>query len=108
MLPTGLSKGHVQRYLTTGCVHQYHVLLSTAFPQVVFTDHSLFGFADAVSIVMNRLLECVLADVQHVSHTNMCQHHTMSLRASCDAHKPGKICFGDAACSDSTRVASNS
>jgi hypothetical protein len=45
------------------------LLCCLCLSQVVFTDHSLFGFADAVSIVMNRLLECVLADVQHVSHT---------------------------------------
>ncbi|KAJ9530078.1 hypothetical protein QJQ45_023357 [Haematococcus lacustris] len=41
--------------------------------KVVFTDHSLFGFADAASILMNKLLKCVLADINHavcVSHTS--------------------------------------
>ena len=42
-------------------------------PQVVFTDHSLFGFADAASILTNKVLKFVLADIQHaicVSHTS--------------------------------------
>jgi glycosyltransferase involved in cell wall biosynthesis len=40
---------------------------------VVFTDHSLFGFADAASIATNKLLKWTLADVQAiicVSHTS--------------------------------------
>jgi phosphatidylinositol glycan class A protein len=40
--------------------------------QVVFTDHSLFGFADAASIATNKLIKAVLADVQHV----ICVSHT--------------------------------
>jgi Glycosyltransferase Family 4 len=39
---------------------------------VVFTDHSLFGFADAASILTNKLLKGVLADVQAV----ICVSHT--------------------------------
>ncbi|CAD7695753.1 unnamed protein product [Ostreobium quekettii] len=41
--------------------------------KVVFTDHSLFGFADASSILMNKVLKFILADVHHticVSHTS--------------------------------------
>lgn len=40
---------------------------------VVFTDHSLFGFADASSILVNKVLKYTLADVHHcicVSHTS--------------------------------------
>eukprot|EP00897_Mesotaenium_endlicherianum_P005684 jgi/Mesen1/5143/ME000255S04118 len=40
---------------------------------VVFTDHSLYGFSDAASIHMNKVLKFTLADVQHaicVSHTS--------------------------------------
>jgi len=39
----------------------------------VFTDHSLFGFADVSSILINKLLKFVLSDVQRticVSHTS--------------------------------------
>lgn len=48
----------------------------------VFTDHSLFGFSDAASIMANKLLKFSLSDVQHVvcvSHT--CKENT-TLRAS--------------------------
>lgn len=40
--------------------------------RTVFTDHSLFGFADATSILTNKLLKFSLSDVDHsicVSHT---------------------------------------
>jgi len=40
--------------------------------KAVFTDHSLFGFADASSIVTNKVLKFSLAGVNHtvcVSHT---------------------------------------
>ncbi len=38
----------------------------------MFTDHSLFGFADAASIATNKLLKAVLADV----HAVVCVSHT--------------------------------
>ena len=40
--------------------------------KAVFTDHSLFGFADGSSIITNKLLEIVLTDIDHaicVSYT---------------------------------------
>ena len=52
--------------------------------RTVFTDHSLFGFADAASIMTNKLLKFTLSDVDHVicvSHT--CKENTV-LRASLD------------------------
>ncbi|KAF2265140.1 phosphatidylinositol:UDP-GlcNAc transferase PIG-A [Lojkania enalia] len=52
--------------------------------RAVFTDHSLFGFADAGSILTNKLLKFALSDVDHVicvSHT--CKENTV-LRASLD------------------------
>ena len=42
--------------------------------KAVFTDHSLFGFADASSILTNKLLKFSLADSSHaicVSHTRL-------------------------------------
>lgn len=39
---------------------------------MVFTDHSLFGFADLSAIVTNKLIEITLSTVNHcicVSHT---------------------------------------
>ncbi len=38
----------------------------------VFTDHSLFGFAEASSIVTNKFLEIILTDIDHV----ICVSHT--------------------------------
>ncbi|CAK7273722.1 Phosphatidylinositol N-acetylglucosaminyltransferase GPI3 subunit [Sporothrix epigloea] len=52
--------------------------------RTVYTDHSLFGFADATSILANKLLKFGLSDVDHVicvSHT--CKENTV-LRASLD------------------------
>ena len=37
-----------------------------------FTDHSLFGFADASSIHMNKVLKWGLSDISHV----ICVSHT--------------------------------
>ena len=34
--------------------------------KTVFTDHSLFGFADGSSIVTNKFLEVILTDIDHV------------------------------------------
>lgn len=50
--------------------------------KTVFTDHSLFGFADVSSILGNKVLKFALSDVGHaicVSHT--CKENTV-LRAS--------------------------
>lgn len=52
--------------------------------RTVFTDHSLFGFANFTSIVGNKLLKFTLSDVNHVicvSHT--CKENTV-LRGSLD------------------------
>lgn len=43
-----------------------------AWPQTVFTDHSLFGFGDASSIWTNKLLKYGLMDSSHV----ICVSHT--------------------------------
>ncbi|XP_022103776.1 phosphatidylinositol N-acetylglucosaminyltransferase subunit A-like isoform X2 [Acanthaster planci] len=40
--------------------------------KTVFTDHSLFGFADISSILTNKLLSFTLADINHV----VCVSHT--------------------------------
>jgi phosphatidylinositol glycan class A protein len=45
--------------------------------RTVFTDHSLFGFADAGSILTNKLLKFTLSDVDHV----ICVSHTWYDRA---------------------------
>jgi hypothetical protein len=50
-----------------GILHAHHMGIRT-----VFTDHSLFGFDDAASILTNKLLEAMLSHVDAaicVSHT---------------------------------------
>lgn len=42
-------------------LHAHHMNIRT-----VFTDHSLFGFADAASILTNKLLEVALKNVDAV------------------------------------------
>lgn len=52
--------------------------------RTVFTDHSLFGFADFTSIVGNKLMKFTLSDVGHViCVSNTCKENTV-LRASLD------------------------
>lgn len=50
-----------------GILHAHHMGLRT-----VFTDHSLFGFEDAASILTNKLLEATMANVDGV----ICVSHT--------------------------------
>ena len=52
--------------------------------RTVFTDHSLFGFSDAASIMANKLLKFSLSDVDHV----VCVSHTwyVTISAIHDKH----------------------
>lgn len=47
----------------------------------VFTDHSLFGFADASSIHMNKLLKIVFSNVSHVICVSNTSKENTVLRA---------------------------
>jgi phosphatidylinositol glycan class A protein len=50
--------------------------------KTVFTDHSLFGFADASSILTNKILEYSIANCDHViCVSNTCRENTF-LRAN--------------------------
>ncbi|KAF2230051.1 glycosyltransferase family 4 protein [Viridothelium virens] len=77
----GIVHGHGS--LSSLC-HEAILHARTMGLRTVFTDHSLFGFADAASILTNKLLKFTLSDVDHVicvSHT--CKENTV-LRASLD------------------------
>ena len=77
----GIVHGHAS--LSSFC-HEAILHARTMSLRTVFTDHSLFGFADAGSILTNKLLKFTLSDVDHVicvSHT--CKENTV-LRASLD------------------------
>jgi phosphatidylinositol glycan class A protein len=49
--------------------------------RTVFTDHSLFGFADGSSILTNKLLEVVLTDIDHVICVSYTSKENTVLRA---------------------------
>ncbi|EFA80496.1 GlcNAc transferase [Heterostelium album PN500] len=51
-----------------------------------FTDHSLFGFADASSIHMNKLLKFSLSDISHVICVSNTSKENTVLRAQLDPH----------------------
>ncbi|EPQ63758.1 Bgt-2429 [Blumeria graminis f. sp. tritici] len=77
----GIVHGHAS--LSSLC-HEAILHARTMGLRAVFTDHSLFGFADAASILTNKLMKFTLSDVDHVicvSHT--CKENTV-LRASLD------------------------
>ncbi|KAK2762334.1 Phosphatidylinositol N-acetylglucosaminyltransferase gpi3 subunit [Arachnomyces sp. PD_36] len=74
---------HGHQSLSSFC-HEAILHARTMGLRTVFTDHSLYGFADAGSILTNKLLKFTLSDVDHVicvSHT--CKENTV-LRASLD------------------------
>lgn len=63
---------HVHQAFSTLC-HEALMHARTMGYRVVFTDHSLYGFADVGSIHMNKVLQFTLADVSQaicVSHTS--------------------------------------
>ena len=59
-----------QAFSTLGHEAMFHA--RTMGLRTVFTDHSLFGFADASSILTNKVLNFALADCTHV----ICVSHT--------------------------------
>ena len=65
----GIVHGHAS--LSNLC-HEAILHARTMGLRTVFTDHSLFGFADAGSILTNKLLKFSLSDVDHV----ICVSHT--------------------------------
>ncbi|GKT56735.1 glycosyltransferase family 4 protein [Colletotrichum tofieldiae] len=68
---------HGHASLSSFC-HEAILHARTMGLRTVFTDHSLFGFADAASILTNKILKFSLSDVDHV----ICENTV--LRASLD------------------------
>ncbi|KAE8732857.1 phosphatidylinositol N-acetylglucosaminyltransferase gpi3 subunit-like isoform X2 [Hibiscus syriacus] len=72
LLREKISLVHGHQAFSTLC-HETLMHSRTMGYKVVFTDHSLYGFADAGSIHMNKVLQFTLADVTRaicVSHTS--------------------------------------
>lgn len=66
-----ISLVHGHQAFSTLC-HEALMHARTMGYKVVFTDHSLYGFADVGSIHMNKVLQFTLADVSQV----ICVSHT--------------------------------
>ncbi|GJN32638.1 hypothetical protein PR202_gb21154 [Eleusine coracana subsp. coracana] len=67
-----ISVVHGHQAFSTLC-HEALMHARTMGYKVIFTDHSLYGFADAGSIHMNKVLQFTLADIDQaicVSHTS--------------------------------------
>lgn len=54
--------------------------------KAVFTDHSLFGFADASSIITNKFLEFSLANADHIICVSNTSKENTVLRAAVNPH----------------------
>jgi len=54
--------------------------------KAVFTDHSLFGFADAACIHLNKALKFVLSDIDAVISVSHTSRENITLRASLNPH----------------------
>lgn len=83
MLREGIEVVHGHASLSSLC-HEAILHARTMGLRTCFTDHSLFGFADAGSMLTNKLLKFTLSDIDHVicvSHT--CKENTV-LRAALD------------------------
>lgn len=82
----------VHVHQATSCLGHESLLSSRAMGyKVVYTDHSLFGFNDAASINVNKLMKLSMSDVDHaicVSHT--CRENLV-LRASIPPHRTSAI-----------------
>ena len=70
-----------QAFSTLGHEAMFHA--RTMGLRTVFTDHSLFGFADASSILTNKVLSFSLADCTHcicVSNTWLVYNHSYNAK----------------------------
>lgn len=71
LIREGITVVHGHQAFSTLC-HEALLHARTMGYKVVFTDHSLYGFADLGSIHMNKVLQFTLADV----HETICVSHT--------------------------------
>ena len=78
-----------QAFSTLGHEAMFHAC--TMGLKTVFTDHSLFGFADASSILTNKVLKFSLADISHV----ICVSHTRYFMFFWNVFYSSPNCFED-------------
>lgn len=61
--------------------HECIMYARTLGYRTCFTDHSLFGFSDVASILLNKLLQITLSDVDHIICVSNSCRENLSLRA---------------------------
>jgi len=72
---------------TSALAHECIMHAKTMGYKAVFTDHSLFGFANAAAIHLNKLMKFTLADIDHVVCVSHCSKENLVLRAFVDPSK---------------------
>lgn len=66
---------------TSALAHECILFARTMGLKAIYTDHSLFGFADAGAINVNKALCFTLADISHVICVSHCSKENLVLRA---------------------------
>lgn len=66
---------------TSALAHEGILHAKTMGLKAVFTDHSLFGFADAASIHLNKFMKFTLSDVDYAICVSHCSKENLVLRA---------------------------
>lgn len=66
---------------TSALAHECILHARTMGLTAVYTDHSLFGFADVGAIHLNKLMKFTLSDIDHVVCVSHCSKENLVLRA---------------------------
>lgn len=69
---------------TSGLAHEALLHARTMGLPTVFTDHSLFGFANTPAIHLNKLMKFSLSDANHVICVSHCSKENLCIRAMLD------------------------
>ncbi|CAM9630465.1 unnamed protein product [Heterosigma akashiwo] len=76
------ARTHSNFFLHLDNSHECILFAKTMGLKVVYTDHSLFGFADAASIPLNTLMKFTMSEVDHaIAVSNVCKENLV-LRAN--------------------------
>jgi phosphatidylinositol glycan class A protein len=76
---------------TSFLAHECILHAKTMGLKAVFTDHSLFGFADPASIHVNKFMKFTLSDVDHVICVSHTSKENLCLRAYLDPRQVSVI-----------------
>lgn len=69
---------------TSALAHECILHAKTMGLKAVYTDHSLFGFANTAAINLNKLMKFTLSDIDHVICVSHCSKENLVLRAYLD------------------------